>query len=153
MNRGVALVVLALAAGACARIEPAGEPWAIEAAQRHRAADELLDRGDMEGARAQLLPVLDVGGRDISEDRRRVIQDTCFRLARLDLDMRRPERALVLAEGGLALGRPADLFVANLLVVRGAAHEALGDAPAAADDYHQALLINDQLLRPEVERP
>ena len=39
-----------------------------------------------------------------------------------------------------------DLFVANLLVARGAAHEARGEAPAAAADFHAALLINELLL-------
>ena len=48
--------------------------------------------------------------------------------------------------------RAADLFVANLLVVRGAAHEALGEGPAAAEDYHQALVINDRLLAETLAR-
>ena len=56
------------------------------------------------------------------------------------------------ADRGLALGRATDLFVANLLVVRGAAHEALDEGPAAAEDYHEALVINDRLLAEDVAR-
>ena len=48
---------------------------------------------------------------------------------------------------------PRDLFVANLLVVRGAAHEALGEGPAAAEDYHEALVINDRLLAETLRGP
>jgi hypothetical protein len=150
--RRVWLALAVVAAASCAR-QYGGEPWAIEAAERHRSADQLLDRGDPEGARRQLESVIGAGAPAGSEDGRRVLQDTYFRLARLDLDARRAESALALAERGLALGQPADLFVANLLVARGAAHEALGHAPAAAADYHQALLINDQLLRQELGHP
>ena len=50
-------------------------------------------------------------------------------------------------------GAPATCSSRNLLVVRGAAHEALGEGPAAAEDYHQALVINDELLRGDLARP
>jgi hypothetical protein len=75
-----------------------------------------------------------------------VLQDTYYRLAGLDLRARDASGALLQAERGLSLGGGQDLFVANLLVARGAAHEARGEAPAAAADFHAALLINEQLL-------
>jgi hypothetical protein len=37
--------------------------------------------------------------------------------------------------------------------VRGAAHEALGDGPRAAEDYHEALVINDKLLADALHEP
>jgi hypothetical protein len=159
VRQRLALVfALALGASACGRapreVTATDDPWLAEAAARHRAADALLDRGDTAGARRELSWLFtnaDPGG---SDDQRRVLQDTCYRLARLDLDAGDARAALAGAERGLGLGRPADdLFVANLLLVRGAAHEALGDARAAADDYHRALVINDELLHREVERP
>ena len=78
------------------------------------------------------------------------VQDTYYRLARLDLDRANPAAALANVERGLALGRAADpaadIFVANLFVARGAAHQALGDALAASADYHQALVINEKVV-------
>lgn len=122
--------------------------WIAEATRRHALADQRLDVADRVGAREALRGIVDApapagvpGG-----DRRGVLQDTFFRLAELDLDERDPRGALANAERGLALGRANDVFVANLLVMRGAAHEALGESPAAVEDYHQALVINDRLL-------
>jgi len=133
----------------CSRWEGvADEPWVAEAGRRHALADERLEVGDRPGAREALRGILEARPpADLpADDRRRVLQDTYFRLARIDLDARDPNAALADAEAGLALGRPSDLFVANLLIVRGATNEAMGNAPLAAVDYHQALLINDELL-------
>jgi hypothetical protein len=154
----LALALAALGAGACSRaggdVTAPADPWLAEAAARHRAADVLLDHGDTTGARRELSSLLESAGVRRSDDERRVLQDTCYRLARLDLDAGDARAALAGAERGLDLAPPAhDVFVANLLVVRGAAHEALGDARAAAGDYHRALVINDELLHREVERP
>jgi hypothetical protein len=123
-------------------------PWVAEAERRHALADQRLEAGDPTGAGDALRGIVDarVPGDLPTDDRRGVLQDTYFRLARIALDARDPRAALADADRGLALGRASDLFVANLLVVRGAAHEALGEGPAAAADYHQALVINDRLL-------
>lgn len=133
----------------CSRWEGvADDPWVAEAGRRHALADQRLEAGDGGGARDALRGILasPPPANLPADDRRRVLQDTYFRLARIDLDARDPSTALADAEAGLALGRPSDLFVANLLIVRGATHEAMGNAPLAAVDYHQALLINDELL-------
>ena len=146
----VAAAAAALAIG-CSRTRVAGDsPWVADAERRHALADERLQAGDPPGARVALREIVD-GRASIpagvpADDRRGVLQDTYFRLAELDLQAGDPRAALASADRGLALGRADDLFVANLLVVRGAAHEALGDGPTAAADYHEALVINDKLL-------
>jgi hypothetical protein len=123
-------------------------PWVEEAARRHALADERLHTGDRDGAQSALRGIVD--GRvpaDVpAADRRGVLQDTYFRLAELELQARDARAALASADRGLALGRADDLFAANLLVVRGASHEALGAGAAAAQDYHDALVINEKLL-------
>ena len=81
-----------------------------------------------------------------SAERRLALQDTYFRLARLALGDHDARQALAYADAGLAYGTAPHLFVANLLVARGAAHEAAGDPRAAAADYQRALAINEALL-------
>jgi len=147
------LPVLALLAATtalgCSQAPHGGDPrWIADAERQHEIADERLAAKDFVGARISLLPIV---GREAPHDvpadaRRGVLQDTYFRMAKIDLDVGDPRVALADAERGLALGRAEDLFVANLLVVRGAAHEALNDGEAAAADYHAALMINDRLL-------
>jgi hypothetical protein len=142
------LPLAALFALGCSRYPGRDSQWVAEAERRHALADQELQAGNAPGAREALLGIVD--GRapaDVpADDRRAVLQDTYFRLAELDLAAHDPKAALADADRGLALGRATDLFVANLLVVRGAANEALDDGPAAAADYHAALMINDRLL-------
>lgn len=145
--RALALATLCALGCSSQRQAARDDPWVADAARRHALADERLEAGDRPGARDALRGIVDgFHDPDPADDRRGVLQDTYFRLARIDLDAGDPISALANAGHGLELGRPSDLFVANLLVVRGAAHEALGNAPLAAEDYHQALLINDELL-------
>ena len=150
LTRPLAGLVLAglLALGCSQRPFHGDGPWFEDAASRHALADQQLARGDVPAARDTLLSIVSAHApAHISDDDRRVVlQDTYFRLAKLDLDGGDPRGALANTDHGLGLGRPDDLFVANLLVVRGAAHEALGEGPAAVEDYHQALVINDRLL-------
>jgi hypothetical protein len=154
------LRALSLAAALCAlscsqRDLAVDDPWVAEAARRHALADERLEAGDRPGARDALRGIVEAPPAAAlpADDRRGVLQDTWFRLARIDLDARDARGALAAAERGLALGQGSDLFAANLLVVRGAAHEALGEGPAAAEDYHRALMINDKLLADSLNGP
>ena len=144
---GLALAGL-LALGCSRDVSHGDSRWLDNASSRHALADEQLASGNVPAARDTLLSI--VHGRapaDISADERRVVlQDTYFRLAKLDLDAGDARGALANTDHGLGLGRADDVFVANLLVVRGAAHEALGAGPAAVEDYHEALVINDRLL-------
>ena len=152
-NRWLALLALvASAALGCARRHPDHDGrWVADAERRHALADQQLQAGDLPGARASLRAIVDTRapGEIPAGVRRTVLQDTYFRLAELDLKGNDPRAALATADRGLAIGSAADLddlFVANLLVVRGAAHEALDDGAGAAADYHAALVINDRLL-------
>lgn len=151
---GLLAVLLGLAAGGCSRT--ARDPdLPVKAATRHHEADQRLDAGDVPGARKILLSVLGdgAGSAPVSEDQRVIIQDTYFRLARLSLGERDVGQALTYADAGVALGGDASLFVANLYIVRGAAHDAQGDSRAAAEDYRRALAMNEALLREVVPTP
>jgi hypothetical protein len=145
------LALAGLLAPGCSRRQPhvAGDGrWLAEIERRNALADERVQAKDWPGAQAALRGIVDTPAPADApaDDVRRVRQDAYFRLAKVDLDASEPKHAIANADRGLALGRAGDLFVANLLVVRGAAHEALGEDPAAAEDYHQALVINDKLL-------
>lgn len=144
------LLVLALLA-ACSR---APQDWSVIAADEHARADRLIDLGDRAAARATLESILDTAPTSGAADTRRVLlQDTHFRLARLALDAHDPALAARHADAGLALGGGDDLFVANLLVARGAAHEALGQAAEALAAYQRALRINEALLQHTLDPP
>jgi tetratricopeptide (TPR) repeat protein len=128
-------------------------PWSATAARVHAEADRLIDAGDRSAARAALVQLVSDRIEAPAETRRAVLQDAYFRLARLALDGHDAAQAARDADAGLALSGADDLFVANLLVVRGAAHEALGEPAAAVAVYQRALRINEALLREEVDRP
>ena len=125
------------------------DPWVAEAERRHALADERLEAGDRPGARDALRGIVDarVPAGLPADDRRARPAGHLLPAGpdrpRRARSARRPRRRRRAASRS---GSAGDLFVANLLVVRGAAHEALGDGPAAAEDYHRALVINDKLL-------
>lgn len=154
----VALLVACLAAlvgAGCSRAPRGhGGGWAAAAAEKNREADRRLDDGDAPGARAALLALVAAEAPRAagSDERRLVVQDAYFRLARLALAERDARQAAGYADAGLALGTAPHVFVANLYVVRGAAHEALADARSAAEDYHRALIMNEQLLGQVLEQ-
>jgi tetratricopeptide (TPR) repeat protein len=165
--KGWVLVALAAVAGLTCMAEPPEPPasaWMEAVARSNDEADRLIDRGDPLAARRVLASVLasapDGSGAGTSatgparaEARRVLLQDTYFRLARLELDAREPAAAASHAGQGLALGGRDDLFVANLLVARGAAREALGQTAAALADYDRALRINETLLHETLSTP
>lgn len=138
------LLALVLFLGACSTRPPSD--WPASVARGHAEADRLIDSGDRAGARAALEWIVAGAPGGDDETRRVLLQDTHFRLARLALDDHDPAQAARQADAGLALGGGDDLFVANLLVVRAAAHEALGQTSAALADYQRALRINEALL-------
>jgi hypothetical protein len=147
LRRWALAAIVALSGAGCARA-PRGDAWAAAAGAAHRQADRLLDSGDIAGARALLRSIVEAGaaGKHPGAARRLALQDTYFRLARLALAARDAGEAHADADAGLAYGTTPHVFVANLLVARGAAREAEGDARGAAEDYHRALLMNETLL-------
>jgi hypothetical protein len=120
----------------------------------HAHVDELLDGGNREGALRELRELWttlrniraegSVGGRQ-------AMQDIAFRLARLSLSQKDLSGALAFCEAGLSLGKGDDLFTANLFVMRGIIRQELGQSAAAVEDLHQAILINEKLLKQALE--
>jgi tetratricopeptide (TPR) repeat protein len=150
----VGLLAAALGSAGCSRMTGGDgaviDAWAQEIGDRNVEVDRLLAGGDRARARQLLASIVaepprseGTPGADL---RRALLQDACFRLARLALDDGDPELAIRHTEAGLALGERADLFTANLLVARATAREARGQAPAALADYERALRINQTLL-------
>ena len=138
--------LLLVALAGCSQARATG--WLEQARAAHQQADSALLRGDLDAGRAALREFVDAPapGRIALEDRRVLLQDALYRLADLELRDRHPQAALAWADRGLALGG-RDLFYANLLVARGHAREDLGEEVWAATDYHDALVINDELLQ------
>jgi tetratricopeptide (TPR) repeat protein len=140
MNRIWLVLLLALACSPQAT-------WPENVIEAHRRADQLIDQGAPATARQVLENVLASLPPGAADTRRVIVQDTEFRLARISLLEHAPAEAARHAEAGLALGGPPTLFVANLLVVRGSAQEALGNRAGAIEDYQRALHINETLLQ------
>ncbi len=145
-----ALLLLAATTLSCYRAVP--DSWAEQVARKHGQVDALLDRGASAEARRVLSSIIETAPPDHPQ-RRLLLQDARFRLARLALAVGEPATAQREADLGLALGDHSDLFAANLLVARGAAHEAQGHGAAAANDYERALAINETLLQGALPAP
>ena len=121
--------------------------WLSDVEDLQRQVRRAVDDGDAAEAAELLLPMAEGQGLDGAEpeERRMLRQDAYYQLARLATGQNDAATAKSHADAGLALGG-SDVFVANLWVARGQAHEALGEAAEAASDYHRALLINERLL-------
>jgi len=121
--------------------------WLDQIARAHARADEALAAGQREQARTFLSAALDrpLPPELASEHARVLRQDLWYRLSSIGVELE-PSQALREAERGLALGRHADLFSANLLVARGRALQALGRDTEAASSYHEALQLDERLL-------
>jgi tetratricopeptide (TPR) repeat protein len=149
--------IIVLLLSSCSRSPSSGrQDWGAELLAKHAEVDRLLERGDTKGARRTLLDVEkrlqrtqrpSTDGKLLQEARK----DTYFRLARLDLEEKNFETALRHCEAGLQLGSDEDLFTANLLALRGTIRQELGQNLTAAEDFHQALLINESLLKRALE--
>jgi tetratricopeptide (TPR) repeat protein len=122
--------------------------WVESVRSAHDTADEQEARGELDAARETLLPLAeqDAPQEVAAAHARAVRQDLYFRLATLAARAGDHPSARDACTRGLALGRADDVLTANLLIARGEAHEALGDAAPASDDYMGALRINEALL-------
>lgn len=114
----------------------------------HAEADRLAAAGDLEGACRVLEAVAEGGAPEglAAADARVLLQDLAYHRATLELGRGRAGRAEQVSTRALELGRAEDAFTANLLIARAKAREALGQAPAAGADYHDALLVTEALL-------
>lgn len=122
--------------------------WVREVREAHVLADAAEAQGDLDAARATLAQASELSPpAEVAPTHARAVrQDLYFRLAALAARQGEVRVARDTATAGLALGRGDDVLTANLLIVRGEAHEALGDARAASTDYLAALRINEALL-------
>jgi hypothetical protein len=161
-SRGPRAFVLLLLVLGCARAEDAGvQAFARSVAAGQTEVDALLDRGQPDRARKVLQAIIagaaGTHAKARSRSQRALLQDVYFQLARLALDDGQAAVAVQEASAGLSLGgglgEDEDLFTANLLIARGAAHEALGASAAAVDDYSRAQIINQVLLRKALSTP
>lgn len=75
-----------------------------------------------------------------------VIQDLYYRLAQTLLDGDAPDQAAHEVEKGLAIDGARTLARANLLALKGKIDERRGNRQAAAEAFHEALLINEWLM-------
>ena len=141
------LVATLFACAGCAR-EQAATDWVSQAREAHREADQLVAAGNAEAARQALEVAVHTEPPPATADTvaRIVRQDLFYRIASLEIEDGNAELALDSASRGLALGEENDVFSANLRIVRGQAHEALGHRHEAAADYHAALTISEALL-------
>ena len=146
MRVALGLLVALLVSGCAAQVEP--DEWISAAAEAHERADKGLSAAEWDFARFSLIRVVESRAPAglAAEDERAVRQDTLFRLSEIELLQGRAEGALEWANQGLDLGDGNDLFAANLHISRGRALERLGQELEAAQAYHRALKINEQLL-------
>lgn len=108
--------------------------WA-DGAERDRAATELALRTALRGAPSAPDP-----------RQRWVIQDLYYRLAQSLLDGDAPDQAAREVDSGLAIDGARTLARANLLALQGKIEERRGNRQAAAEAFHEALLINEWLM-------
>ena len=127
----------------------AGGAWLLDVESHHERIDAAVARGDFAEAAREAEAALGVAVpvSVAAAHRRSLHQDLAFRLAGAWLSAGQFDRALEASERGLALGRHDDLFTANLLFSAGRALEALGRDSDAVARYHDALKINEALLR------
>jgi hypothetical protein len=148
--RASILTLVAALLLSCSREEPRSTlpDWPTEVLAEHAAVDRLLEKGDAKGARAclQEMSLRLEHRKPADEGLIAARKDTYYRLARLDLDAQDLPQALRHCDAGLQLGAAADVFTANLYVLRGTIRQELGQKLDAAEDFHRALLINEKLL-------
>jgi predicted negative regulator of RcsB-dependent stress response len=141
----VVVLLLALCSLACSR-----KPMLPRSlADQHARVDALLQMGYLAGAERQLdrmWRTLRWNRADSTRFGRQALQDVAFRLGQVMLEEKKPGEALDACTRGLALGEQDDLFTANLLILRGNILQELGKPLPAAEDFHRALVINQELL-------
>ena len=141
------MVLLALLVAAVAGCETSMEArWVEDVEELRQQATAARDGGQKDEAIEILGRVFELeppGG----PKAQKILQDAHFALGRLHLTSGRHVDAVAEANAGLARSSEESIFRANLLALRGMAHEAAGRRVEAASDYMKAIEIHDVLFK------
>ena len=110
-------------------------------------------RGAIEEALAELERTFALPGSGPRETVMEARRDLANQAARLLLLARRPKEALAWSERGLDLDPEPPALRAGLLITRADAWEALAEPGRARESLLEALLVNQTLLKKELETP
>jgi tetratricopeptide (TPR) repeat protein len=112
----------------------------------HHAADQAASAADKRRAiellRRAVEPIAPAG-----EGLRFAYQDGWARIAQLAIELDDLKVAEEAIAQGLSAGKAASVPVATLLELRGTVHERQGQKQAAIAAYHDALLVNQELMQ------
>jgi hypothetical protein len=139
----------AISLAACSSAKEAdAERWMKQVEEAHQIADRAASDPAQQGAAEQALEdALKLAPVGSGAALHWVQQDLCVRLASLNLLQSEPAVTLRWVDTGLALGTDINIARAELLRLRGDALEALGNKEAAAAALHEALKVNEALLK------
>lgn len=127
-------------------------PLAEQLRKVHAEADAARSKKEKARSSQRLLSLFDATEGESSPHLTSVRQDLAARAAELLLD-ESPEQAKQSAERGLFLSNTPTVLRANLLLVLADAEEALGNQDKAKRALVEALLINEELFKSEIETP
>ena len=118
----------------------------------HRAADQAVSAADKRRAiellRRGVEPIAPAG-----EGLRFAYQDAWARVAQLAIELDDLKVAEAAIAQGLSAGKAASVPVAALLELRGTVHERRGQKKAAVEAYHDALIVNQELMQRSLSAP
>ncbi len=159
---GLVFGLIALCLVAC---DPPTEPlsaqaWSEQVQEAHARAEQLSGRAAGVEARAvqarealQAALAVEVPTAVDARLADSLRADAWYRSAEMALLANDSSLAIQDANEGLRLEHAEPVFVANLYVIRGRAHERAGAETEAAADYHQALLVSEGLLLELLDSP
>jgi len=134
-----------VAADPLAEAVPAA-PWLDSLRAAHSQTDAAVTREERKAALRSLEQVLGdippVGAGAVWAK-----QDVASRVARLHLALGDPNQALGAARSGLEVSSAPSVAVADLLWLEGQALESLNRKSEAIEAYHQALVVNETLMK------
>ncbi len=121
--------------------------WIDRLRRVHQAADSAASPEQRRLAVAGLRGLLSEIPSSNAEDLRWVKQDVHFRIAKLELQQGAAQAAVDAATDGLQLSKQPSVAVSNLFMVQAQALEQLERKDEAIEAYHQALLVNEVLMK------
>ncbi len=120
--------------------------WAERVLDLRRSADEHLSRGELGGARSDLLRILALDPPAGDTRHLQLVQDAHFALGSIHFGLGRYDRALDQAEQGLRITEARSIFTANLHALRAMCLESTARELDAISDYQAALAIHKDLF-------